>query len=88
MDIEIEVHMYNGMLLSYKKECFWLSPNEVDKPWTYCTEWSKSERERQILHIIWVWNLERCYLWIYLQGSNGDCRYREQIYGHSGGSGE
>ena len=39
-------------------------------------EWSKSERERQILYIIciWdacIWNLERWYWWSYLQGSNG-----------------
>ena len=56
--------------------------NEVDEPRAYCAEWSKSERERQILYInayiymyiyiyIYIWNLEGWYWWIYLQGSNG-----------------
>ena len=34
------------MLLSRKKEHIWVSPNEVDEPRAYYTEWSKSERER------------------------------------------
>ena len=39
---------YNGILLSLKKECIWVSSNEVDEPKDYYTEWSKSEREKQI----------------------------------------
>ena len=38
------------------------------------TEWSKAEREREILYTniyIYIWNLERWYWWIYFQGSNG-----------------
>ena len=39
----------------------------------YYTEWSKSERERQILYInTYIWNLERRYWWSYMQGSKGD----------------
>ena len=37
---------HNGTLLSHKKECIWVSSNEVDEPRTYYTEWNKSERER------------------------------------------
>ena len=33
-----------------KKEHIWVSANEVDEPRTHYTEWSKSERERQILY--------------------------------------
>ena len=51
MDTEIVVHIYNEMLLSFKKECIWVSPNEMDEPRAYCTEWSKSEREKHILYI-------------------------------------
>ena len=29
-----------------KKECIWVSSNEVDEPRAYYTEWSQSERER------------------------------------------
>ena len=32
------------MLLSPKKECIWVSPNEVDEPRAYYTEWSKLEK--------------------------------------------
>ena len=47
---------YNGVLLSYKKECIWVRPNEVDEP-RATLEW---ERKRQILYIkACVWNLER-----------------------------
>ena len=32
MDKKAVVHIYNGTLLSHKKECIWVSPNEVDEP--------------------------------------------------------
>ena len=51
MDKEDAVHTYNGMLLGHKKELIWVSSNEVDEPRAYYTEWSKSERERQISYI-------------------------------------
>ena len=40
MDTETVAHMYNGILLSYKKESIWVSPKEVDEPRAYGTEWS------------------------------------------------
>ena len=47
--------------------------NEVDGPRAYYTEWSKSERGKQILYINeYVWNLERRYWRIYLQNSSGN----------------
>ena len=37
------------------------------------TDWSKSEREEQILYnIAYMWNLEKWYRWTYLQSRNGD----------------
>ena len=58
MDKEAVVHIYNGILLNYKKECIWVSSNEVDKPRVFYTEWNKSEREKQILYInTYIWNL-------------------------------
>ena len=37
------------------------------------TEWSKSEREKQILYInAYMWNLEKWHWWTYLQGRNKD----------------
>ena len=52
MDKDKEVvHTYTGRLLSHKKECIWVSSNEVDEPRAYYTEWSKSESEKQVLNI-------------------------------------
>ena len=71
MDKEIVVHIHNGILLSHKKECIWVSSNEVNEPRTYYTEWSESERE--ILYSnTYMQNLEKCYERIYLQGNNGE----------------
>ena len=39
-----------------------VSSNEVDEPRAYYTEWSKSEREREILYSnTGIWNLEKWY---------------------------
>ena len=73
MDKGIVVHIYNGILLSHKKECIWVSSNEVDETRAYYTQWSKLEREKQISYInAYIWNLERRYCWTYLQGNDGD----------------
>ena len=48
MDKEAVVRIYNGILLSHKKEYIWVSSSEVDKPRACYTEWSKSDREKQI----------------------------------------
>ena len=58
--------------LALKKECIWVSSNEVDEPRAYYTKWSKSERERYILYTnTYIQNLEKWYWRIYFQGSNG-----------------
>ena len=65
------VDIYNGILFIYKKEHIGVNSNE----WIldYHTEWSKSGRGRQILHInTHVWTLEREDWWYYFQGSKGD----------------
>ena len=70
MDKEAVGHIYNGILLGHKKECIWVSSNEVDEPRAYYTERNKSEREKQMSYInAYVWNLEG---WYCLQSSNGD----------------
>ena len=59
MDKEVLIHIHNGILLSYKKKCIWVSSNEVDETGAYYTKWNKSERERQILYInAYIWNLD------------------------------
>ena len=74
------VDIHNGILLGYKKERIWVSSNEVDEPEAYYTEWSKSERERQILYInAYIWKLERPYQWSYIQGSKGDTDIKKRV---------
>ena len=51
MDKEAMVHLHNGIILSYKKEHIWVDSNYLDEPGAYYTEWSVSERERQIPYI-------------------------------------
>ena len=38
MDTETVQLTYNGILLNYRKEYIWVSPNEVDEPSAYYTE--------------------------------------------------
>ena len=45
MDKEVVVYIHNGILLSHKKECIWVSP-EVDEPRNYYTEWSQKEKDK------------------------------------------
>ena len=86
MDKEAVVHIYNGILLSHKKECIWVIANEMDERRSYYTKWSKSEREKQILYInTHIWNLERCYWWNYLQDSSGDADIENSYQYGTGG---
>ena len=86
MDKEVVAHVYNEILLSCKKECTWVSSNEVDEPRAYYTEWSKSERERQILYInACIWNLERWYWQSYIQGSKEDTGVKNRLLDSVGG---
>ena len=53
-------HVYNGILLSHKKEQNWVICSEVDGPRDCHTERRKSEREKQILYAnTYIWNLKK-----------------------------
>ena len=43
------VEIYNGILLRHKKEQNWVIPTGVNGPRVCYPEWSKSEREKEIL---------------------------------------
>ena len=45
------VHIYNGILLSHKKEQNGVICRDVDRPGDCHTEWSGSERKKQILNV-------------------------------------
>ena len=60
MDKEVVVHIYNGILLSHKKEQKNAICSNMDGPRDYHTEWSKSDTERQISYdIAYMWNLKK-----------------------------
>ena len=62
MDKEVVVHIYNGILLSHKKEQNWVICRDMDGSRDCHTERSKSEREKQISYInAYMWNLEKWY---------------------------
>ena len=68
MDKEDVVRIYNGILLSHKKEWKWVICRDVDGPRECHTEWSKSEREKQISYNnVHMWNLEKWYRWSYCE---------------------
>ena len=67
------IHIYNGILLSHKKERNWVICREVDGSRDCHTEWSKSERGKQTSYInAYMRNLEKWYRWTGVQGRNRD----------------
>ena len=73
MDKEDVAHIYNGILLSHKKKQNLVIYSEVDGPRVCHTEWSKSERQKQIPYAnTYIWNLEKWYRWTSLQDRNRD----------------
>ena len=60
MDKEDVVHIYNGILLSHKKEWNNAICSNMDVPRDCHTEWSQSDREGQIQYgIAYMWNLKK-----------------------------
>ena len=78
-------HIYNGILLSHKMKWNWVICSEVDGPLYVChTEWSKSEREKQIPYA-------KTYIWKGSEEPRGrtgiKTRHREWTWGHGEGKG-
>ena len=66
-------YIYTMEYYSAIKEQNWVICGDVDGPRDCHTEWSKSEREKQMLYInAYMWNLEEWYRWTGLQGRNRD----------------
>ena len=71
MDKEDMVHIYNGPLLSHKKEENNAICSNIGGPGEYHTKWSKSDRERQtFFDITYMWNFRKGYKWTYLENRN------------------
>ena len=53
-------HIYNGILLTHKKEWNNAICSNMDGPRDYHTKWNKPDRERQIsCDIAYMWNLKK-----------------------------
>ena len=88
MDKENVVHIYNGMLLSQKKERNSAICRDVDRTRDCHTERSKSEREKQMsCDITCICNLEKWYRWPYLQSRNRDTDVKNKLMDTKGGAG-
>ena len=64
MDKDV-VHTYNGILLSHKIEENNAICSNTDGPRDCHIEWSKSDRERQIYDIAYMWKLKNDTKWTY-----------------------
>ena len=83
MDKDI-VHIYNGILLSHFKKTEITPFTATWMDLEIVIEWSKSDRERQIYDIAYMWNLKKGYKWTYLQNRNRVNRCRKQTCGYQG----
>ena len=71
MDKEDVLPIYNGILLSHKKERNNAICRNMNGPRAYHTKWIKSGRERQISYdITYMWNLKKWYKWVNLPNRN------------------
>ena len=60
MDKEDVVYLYNGVLLSHKKEWNNAICSNMDEPRDYLTKWRKPDREGQMSYdIAYMWNLKK-----------------------------
>ena len=70
IDKEDIAHIYNGILLSHKKEWNWVTCRDVSRPRDRHTEWSNSEREKQASYVNIL-----SYIWgVYKNGKDDLCK--------------
>ena len=68
---DMGLYIYSGILFNHRKEWNKGITSNTNGPRDYHTEWSKSDRERQILYdITYMWNLKRWYKLTCLQNGN------------------
>ena len=84
MDKKAVVHIHNGILLSYLKECIWISSNQVDETGAYYTQWSKKEKHQySILMHIYMEFRKMVTTTLYARQQKRH-RYKEQTFGLCG----
>ena len=80
------VPIYAGILLSHKKEWNIAICINMDGPGDCHTEWSKSDRERQVSYdIAYMWNLKKMIQMNIFTKQKQTHRLREWTYGYQWG---
>ena len=69
-DKEAVVHIYDGILLGYKKEWNNGICSNMDGPRHCHIEWSKSENEKHHMTSLLCRTFKKWYIWTYLQNRN------------------
>ena len=84
-DKEVVAHIHNGILLSHKKECIWVSSNEVDEPRAITqSEVSQKEKKTNIIYEHIYMDLESWYWWAYLQSRKKDADTENRLCAQQG----
>ena len=80
------VHIYNGILLSHKKEWNNAICSNVGGPGDNHSKWCTSDRERQIYAIAYMGNLKKKKICMnFFTKQKQTHRLRERTYGYQGG---
>ena len=87
MGEEDVVRMYNGILLSHKKEQNNAIYINMDGPRDFHSEWSKPDKDKYH-DIAYTWNLKKWYKWTYLQNINIVTEVENSLMVTRGGKGE
>ena len=88
MDKDNVVHIHSGILFGHKKELNNAIFSNIDGPRDGHTKWSiyhtKSDRERQISHTAYIWNLFLVKMNLFTNRKNH--RLWKQTYGYQRGN--
>ena len=82
------LYLYNGILLSHKKQWNNTTCSNMDGPRDYHTKWSKPDGEKQISYdIAYMWDLKERYKWTYIQNRNRPTDIENKVMLTKGDSG-
>ena len=83
MDKEVVVYIHNGIVCSHKRNAF----ESVLMRWMNLKPVCQKEKDkyRILAYGIYIWNLEKRYWRIYLQGSSGETDIENRLWTWAGG---
>ena len=78
------VYIYNGIILSHKKEWNIAICSNMDGPRDNHTRWSKSDREKEILYYLYVESKKIIQINLFMKQKQTH-KHRKQTYGYQSG---